>query len=1069
MLRFTPMTNAEGAKDYYTGALARADYYVSGSEIVGTWQGIGASYLGLFGAPVDQRTFAALVDNHDPRDPEQRLTLRTKSNRRPGYDLTFDVPKGLSLLAALTGDSRIHAAFQQAVTETMSELEQAMQVRVRTGAGADEDRHTGNIVYGEFMHFTARPVGGSAPDPHLHMHCCIMNASFDPVGGAWKAGQFGAINRDINYYEAAFHSRLARAITELGYKIKRQSKSWDLADLPDSLVRKFQKRTDEIEEIAHKRGITDPKAKDRLGAETRTAKRRGLTSKELKQAWWSQLTEAEAAAIHATRLRATAPSTARRVRSVKSHARASVDYALDHLFERTSVASDKQIAETALRHAIGQDVGVDEIWHELARRTAAGQLFRRQVKDQQLYTTREAYDEATRCIDYTRDGMGHCRALAPEWVINRDELLVPTAADQRAAIQHVLSSTDRVIAVQGRAGAGKTFASQEIAAALAAAGHHLQALAPTSQAVDVLRKDGFANAETVSQLLVNPQLQQFIAGGVLLVDEAGLLSTRQLDRLFRITGAQNCRVLLQYDLAQHRSVERGSPVRDLERYAGLQAAEINVIRRQTRKDYAAAVNDLRLRNIDKAFTRLERMDAFVEIADPEERQQRLTQDYLAAIRKPKSKVLVVSPTHREGDAVTKAIRTALRRVRRLKTDEHETLALQRSGLTTAQRGESASYVPGQVIQFNQNVAGHQRGDRLVVKERLSDGTVLLQQSAPSGLGAGAAVTLCLADKESFEVYEPRRIGLSAGDRIRITQNGYVPVLTEDGVDQNRGKDQSQRDGTKPKNSRAKKKPARHRLTNNATFEIIRFTKGGDMLLNNGWVLPRNYGHLTYGYCTTSHASQGITADTVLISQSAESFGASSREQFYVSCSRGRTGIKIYTDSVAELSRAVARSDQQLSAADLVTGFSALQQSSHPLPSAPSRKGRANRIRQARRTAAAGSNRDSKDLRIEVENGVSVIASRKRSLLQVGTERGQQVITTLDRSRYIDSIIEQEHWVCGPRDPPESAPLHIPGEHKTLMSDTDHINTATSVSPATQLPVVAPTRSQPEDHSQSPSI
>ena len=293
--------------------------------------------------------------------------------------------------------------------------------------------------------------------------------------------------------------------------------------------------------------------------------------------------------------------------------------------------------------------------------------------------------------------------------------------------------------------------------------------------------------------------------------------------------------------------------------------------------------------VEKAFARLAAMDAFLESADSEERQQRLAKDYRAASRKPGTKVLVISPTHREGDAVTRAIRGVLRGAGRIKTEEQETTVLQRGGLTAAQRGEASSYFPDQVVQFTQNTSGHQRGERLVVKERLPDGTVLVQQCAPSGSGMGASFELGLSDKDSFEVYTPKRIGISVGDRIRITVNGYVPVLSENEGVHDDDSNRAQPHEAKQTKSRGKKKPERRRLINNAMYIIKNLTKGGDFVLDNGWVLPRSYGHFAHGYCTTSHASQGMTVDTVLISQSAESFGASSLEQFYVSCSRGKIG------------------------------------------------------------------------------------------------------------------------------------------------------------------------------------
>ena len=98
---------------------------------------------------------------------------------------------------------------------------------------------------------------------------------------------------------------------------------------------------------------------------------------------------------------------------------------------------------------------------------------------------------------------------------------------------------------------------------------------------------------------------------------------------------------------------------------------------------------------------------------------------------------------------------------------------------------------------------------------------------------------------------------------------------------------------------------------------VRRTASGDLLLSNGWTVARDFGHLTYGYCVTSHASQGRTVDRVFVGMSSFSGQAASREQFYVSVSRGREQAVIYTDDKDALREAVGRSDERTSATELV--------------------------------------------------------------------------------------------------------------------------------------------------------
>ncbi len=91
------------------------------------------------------------------------------------------------------------------------------------------------------------------------------------------------------------------------------------------------------------------------------------------------------------------------------------------------------------------------------------------------------------------------------------------------------------------------------------------------------------------------------------------------------------------------------------------------------------------------------------------------------------------------------------------------------------------------------------------------------------------------------------------------------------------------------------------------------------MLDNGWTVGKGFSHWAHGYVVTSHASQGKTVDRVFVGQSSQSFPASSREQFYVSCSRARERVTIYTDDKVDLKEAINQSDERVSATEFVNG------------------------------------------------------------------------------------------------------------------------------------------------------
>lgn len=860
MLRINQQRSASGAKSYFEEGLAREDYYTQ-DAIVGRWGGNGAERLGLVGE-VGRDAFIALCDNRNPSSGRP-LTPRSKHDRTVGYDFNFHAPKSLSLLYTLTKDARILAAFQAAVRETMQELEADVKTRVRQG-GQNAERTTGNFVYAEFVHLTARPVNG-VPDPHLHAHCFTFNATFDSEEDRWKAGQFREVVRDAPYFEAAFHSRLSRAVADLGLGIERTKAGWEVAGLGKELLGKYSRRTAKIEELAKAKGITDVHEKSALGAKTREKKGEPRSLDALRTEWKSRLTEDERRTIKDVLTRPR-PKTELPISAAQA-----VDHAIAHGFERASVVEDRRLLATALKRGYGA-VRVEEAKRDFTNRS---EVIRRRYNDRDFVTTREVLAEEAAMLAFARDGRGTCKPLAAG-----GERFASTELnrDQTEAVRHVLHSSDRVVLIRGAAGTGKTTLLKAAAEQIQARGSSVHVFAPTTEAArGVLRKEGFPDAETVARLLTDRKEQEKLKNQVIWVDEAGLLGTKDMRALFRVAKEQNARVVLMGDERQHGSVPRGDAFRLLQTQAGLKPAVVGDIRRQ-RGEYRNAVEALAAGDLETGFARLDRMGSIREVAGGE-RHARLASDYLTAVRGGNS-ALVVAPTHIEGREVTERIRAGLKTAGVLKGKERVFSQLISHGLTEAERRDPMKYQPGDVVRLHQNAkGGFAKGEAVRVLGWDEKGRVLVER------GNGKSAVLPLESARHFDVYERRDLPLSVGDRIRIAQNG----LTTDG---------------------------KGRLMNGALHTVARFDRRGDVVLENGHTIPKNYGHLAHGYCTTSHASQGKTVDKVFVALGQESFAAASKEQFYVSVSRARESVTLYCENKRELLEAVSRSSVRISATEL---------------------------------------------------------------------------------------------------------------------------------------------------------
>ena len=857
MLRVIASRNA---KEYFAESLKREDYYSEGQEVSGDWNGLAAERLGLSGA-VTTAAFESLCDNEKPGTTE-RLTQRNKTNRTVGYDFNFHCPKSVSVAYEFTQDERILNAFKSSVNQTMREIESEFKTRVRKN-GANENRQTGNMIWAEFVHFTARPVNG-IPDPHLHAHCYAFNTTWDDEEKKWKAGQFRDLKADAPYFEAAFHARFSRQLAEMGYRVERTAKGWELAGVPQRVLDEFSKRTEQVEQKAKELGITSAKGKDGLAALTRERKQKQFTKSELRERWNARISAEERASIQ------------NNLRNQNSHTpkiseMKAMDFAMQHCYERASIVTDKELLRHALRFGIG-DVAVAQIKRQLLR----DQLIKEKIDGRQWLTTKDVLAEEKRLIDFVHDGKGKFKPFGSV----KYQFQNPKLSDeQRNAVRHVLQSTERVTAIRGGAGTGKTTMMKEAVAGIESSGTKVFTFAPSAEASrGVLRSDaGFSNAETVEALLQNEKLQAQVRGQVIWIDEAGLLSVRTLARVADLAEIQNCRIILSGDTAQHRAVERGDALRILEKHANLHAAELKEIWRQKADSHKAVVADLRNGNLENAFKRLDKLGMLREM-DADKRHEALATDYAAAVKANKS-ALVISPTHAEGERVTREIRAKLKSAKKLGADERELVQLKNLQWTQAQRADARNYQSGMVIQFHQNVPGFRRGERVMVKAHDASGVSVERQN-------DGPASLPLDMTAHFQIYESRKIALAAGDMIRITQNGF----TND----------------------------KRRLNNGDLKQVKGFTKDGDIKLTNGWVVSKDYGNLTHGYCLTSYSSQSKGVDCVFVAESSESFRAAGREQFYVSASRFKEALTIYTDDKHQLLEAVRKSSHRPSATDLVS-------------------------------------------------------------------------------------------------------------------------------------------------------
>ncbi|MFK8034415.1 MAG: MobF family relaxase [Hyphomicrobiales bacterium] len=896
MLSIEPSKNADSALRYFRESLSVGDYYSQDKMITGQWHGKVAEQLGLYGDVVGD-DFEKLLGNINPQTGK-RLTARNSKNRRPMYDFTFNAPKSVSLVHAITGDGDILKAHQRAVLAVMAEVEANMQTQAGSGKGKHY-RATGNALFAEFIHTTTRPVKQTnadkkkyAPDPHLHSHCAVINATFCAQQNRFKAIEIGNIKAQGEYYEALYHSYMAQYLEKSGYDIARTGKRWEIAGIDRELVEKFSSRTMEIEALAKKRNCDRAKDKARLGRLTRKNKNQSVADEFLQEIWTNYLSEDEARAIFSAKKKDAHGGDSDRTIPAPSPkpipditAKDCIDLALEHYLERNSAIAEKKVLAFAINLA-GTNVAPKMIKEELSSRT---NILAATKNDVRYITTIEMDAEEENLITRAVSGKAQCPPLNPDYVIKNDIL----NAGQRAAITHVLTSNDEIMIVSGDAGVGKTTLLEEVKQGVEQQGKKIFAFAPSSDAArNVLRSKGFEEAETIAMLLKNEVIQDQLEGQVIVIDEAGLIGVPTMNKILDIAEAKHARVILSGDWKQHSSVERGDALKILETKPKLKIARVSeIVRQQAKSRYkriieriAAGIGvkhnpDARKNEILGAFTDLDKAGSIIEIEGRESRHEHLAQDYMTATQAKQDDALVVAPTHKEGNAITAIIRDHLKKAQRIEGYERAFTRLKSKYYTGAQKQFPGNYSVGDVVEFHQNVTGFTAGQPYVITGHDGTGSALVKAK-----GDDTAKPLPRKHHASFDIYEEEDVMFATGDLLRITKNC--------------------------------KSLSGSNLYNGQTYTVRGFDDQGNIMLSNGETLSKEARHVNLGYVTTSHASQGKDAKTVLITQSRASFKASNDKQFYVSISRGVEQCFIYTDDKDGLKEAISENGDGMSAQEI---------------------------------------------------------------------------------------------------------------------------------------------------------
>jgi len=898
MLSISQPLSAGQARTYHAREFASSEqnYWSRDQQGHSEWQGRLAGEWGLAGA-VGAEHFARLSEGQHPQTEAQLVRHQTAKTydgkfgrevtsveHRAGWDATFSAPKSVSLTALVGGDDRVRVAHRESVRAALSELERYTQARIGNIRAPET---TGKFAAATFEHDTARPVEGYAA-PQLHTHAVIFNVT-ERENGQTRALQPQELFASQSYATNVYRSELAVRLKDLGYTIERgEFGQPEIKGYTKEYMEANSLRREQVKDHLRASGLDGPAAAQIAAHRTRDSKQLQSPEEVLRQ-------HRELAAQHghqADRVVAEARQQGQRhANSPDKAAQVAVTYARDHLFERSAVESERSIMTAALNRSMGE-ANFAQVRQEFDKRVQTGEFrapepnsrqYGPKHKDQQ-YTTaamlRMERETIGQMQEGNRRGYGDPMLVEGRVRIEAEDRHPELNAGQRQAVDEVFLSREKIVGLDGVAGAGKTTTLAVVREGAEQAGYKVEGFAPTSRAADKLSEAGI-ETKTLQAHLARGQRADTGEHRLYVMDESSLASTKQMHE-FVSRLHPNDRVLLVGDTRQHESVEAGRIFAQLQD-AGMKTVKLEEIVRQRDPELKQTVEQLARGQVGEAIAGMERQGRIHEVPGHEDRIAAIAKEYA----KSPDNTLVVSPDNRSRAEINQAIHAELQAKGVVGREEHRAQVLvPRQDLTGADRMWAARYNPGDVLRYSRSSqeTGIGKGEYARVKSIDAPNNRLTVERKD-----GTEQSYDPRRQQGVSVYREQERAFSVGDRVQLT--APLPDLklanrelgTVEGIGQD-GRMSLKMDGGRP----------------------------GDRVVELDSVKNP---HLDHGYAVTSHSSQGQTADRVLIHADTE-LGAKdllNNRMAYVAVSRGAYDAQVFTNDREKLGAALGHDVSHTSA------------------------------------------------------------------------------------------------------------------------------------------------------------
>ena len=864
------------------------EYYTAGEEPDGTWfnpKGL----LGLEdGAKVDAGEFRRLYNGFAPDGSGKLVQRAGNPDRSPGVDLTFSVDKSVSALWAIAQPDmreRIEAIAVAAARAALEDTVLKYCSYTRVGKNGVVRPVEAELMGATFVHGTSREN-----DPQLHVHCTIFNLARTREDGKWRAHHQYPVYSWKKAAGALFRANLAWDLQQnLGLRMQQYGPNREFTridGMPEDLQAFWSKRRKAIVARAGELGIPSLGNASRMAGVnklTRAGKSHDNDPKVRHRRWREEaegFSEREAliAAVAGHKVevsRETIRELTARLDDLPAHlAREEAIFRRPDMVEAAANAAAGSMGREAVRTAIDRLRRNPEIERLEPKKPTAESLAG--MVHTEVYSTRHnlGLEQAVKDMAASMAAdSGH--GLSAQAVEDKVQTLLdrgyPLSQEQSLAIRHASVKGGRVAVIEGAAGSGKTTTLRPITDLHREHGYEIVPTAVAWRTAVALGDDCEARPYCVDKLLKLAAKGQVEIGRktLIVVDEAGMLSTRQAHHILQLTQRHGAKVVFAGDTRQQQPVEAGPGLRLIRDVAG--SVRVDRIRRQ-KADLEDVLIHVQGETPEQARFR-------AGLTNPQERDAILA-EYEAMDRKPVFTPWQVSVSEalRDGDAAQAIEAWRLRGRFHLCHDEEKTLTRL-------------------VDDWTRHVRTGPDKSTVVLARTRAEARALSWLMRQRVLGARTDIkrtVIGVSRDLDGRVTEPLEIAV--GDRIRIgaTQwekqlfNGTVVTVEDLEVRRAEGRAAGQGAGTGSEAGARSK-------AREPEFSVLiaaRTDAGRRVSFRHDEIRDFHDNiRLDYGYAMTIASAQGLTVDRAFLLVD----DRPARETIYPAATRHREGIDLYVN------------------------------------------------------------------------------------------------------------------------------------------------------------------------------